>query len=191
MDTEKKYKIDRIPHELLYVLSRVGLFILVDVFAVFMSIIFCSLISTVLGLAFDGSNRFVTLELVPFIISPETVSFVGWLILTGIMLRLFWDDGKRQTAYGRFSLPVAFGAVFFMFVIYFIPSIFIEKAKDTLASGIMGFYKPCLWLSEALGGSVKSPVVISAGLTAFLCLILYKLSGDRYLSKHPELADKI
>ena len=76
-------------------------------------------------------------------------------------------------------------------VVYFIPSIFIEKAKDTLASGIMGFYKPCLWLSEVLGGSVQSPVVISAGLTAFLCLILYKLSGDRYLSKHPELADKI
>lgn len=183
---EKIYRSDKVPMELLYVLARVGIFVLADVFAMFAGIFLCSAVSTVLDIIFRNSE-FVTTQLVPDITSSVASSATGWLILTGIMIRLFWDDGKRHTAYGKFSLPVCGAAVFFMFAVYAVPSIFIEQTKASVAAGIMGFYKPCLWLADLLGGNIQTPVVISAGATAFICLVIYKLSGDRYLKKHPEL----
>lgn len=186
MDIFDNYKEDRVPHGLLYILARIGLFITVNLLAIVCSILVCSGISTVLGIVFED-NSFVVLEAVPFLNSPTVTSFVGFLIMLGVMLRLFWDDGKRHMAYGRFSMPVAAGAVLFMFVVYIIPSIFLEDAKDSLAVGIKSFYKPSLWLSETVGGSIEVPVVISAGLVAVLCLIIYKVSGDFYLKKHPEI----
>lgn len=191
MDIFDKYKEDKVPHELLYVLARVGLLIVIDIFAIFASIFICSGISTILGVIFENRSKFVILEVVPFITSSTTTSVVGFVVLLGIMLRLFWDDGKRHTAYGKFSMPVVTIAVFFMFVVYVIPSIFMEEAKDTLAAGIKSFYKPSLWLSKITDGSIEIPVVISAGLVAILCMIVYKLSGDRYIKKHPDLIKEI
>lgn len=191
MEIFDKYKEDRVPRELLYVLARIGLFLTVNLFAVFASILLCAGVTIVLGVIFEDKSRFVTLELIPFINSSTMVSVVGYLILAGVMLRLFWDDGKRHTAYGKFSMPVVTAAVFFMFVIYVIPSIFFEDAKDSLAAGIKGFYSPSLWLSSAIEGSIEIPVVISAGIVAILCMIIYKLSGDRYLRKHPDLMGEI
>ncbi len=191
MDIFDEYKEDRVPHELLYVLARVGLLLAVNLFSVFASIVLCAGISTILGVIFESSSRFVTLELIPFLNASTTTSVVGYLILVGIMLRVFWDDGKRHTAYGKFSMPVMTIAVVVMFVIYVIPSIFFEEAKDSLAAGIKGFYKPSLWLSGVTDGSIKIPVVISAGLIALVCMVVYKLSGDRYLKKHPDLTEEI
>lgn len=190
MDIFDKYKEDRVPHELIYVLARIGLYIVVNVFAIFASIILTAGISTVLGVIFESSNRFVTLKLIPFINNSTTVSVVGYLILLGVMIRLFWDDGKRHTAYGKFSMPVTTAAVFFMFVIYVIPSIFFEEAKDSLAAGIKGFYHPSLWLSSVTDGSIEIPVVIASGFLCVVCMIVYKLSGDRYLKKHPDVMEE-
>ena len=184
MDSFKKYKIDRVPRELLFVLGRVAMIVLVNIFAVFMGEISCSVIATVLGVIFENSNEFVTLKLIPFLTNDVTTSFVGWLILLGLMLRIFWDDGKRQTAYGRFDIRVGFAAVFFMFAVYFIPSIFVEKTKDALEAGIVLFYRPCLWMSEQLNGNVSACVMITGGLIALLCLVIYKVSSDRYLKKY-------
>jgi len=190
MDIFDEYKEDRVPHELLYVVARVGLLLAVNLFSLFASILLCAGISTVLGVIFENS-RFVVLDLIPFLNNPTTTSVVGYLILLGIMVRIFWDDGKRHTAYGKFSMPVVTITAFVMFVIYVIPSIFFEEAKDSLAAGIKGFYKPSLWLSEVTNGSIKIPVVISAGLIALVCMVIYKLSGDRYLKKHPDLTEEI
>lgn len=184
MDFFDKYKEDKVPHELLYVLARIGLFVAVNVFAIFASRILCSVISTILGICFK--TKFVVLKLIPFINSSTTISAVGFLILLGIMLRLFWDDGKRHTAYQRFSMPVVTVAVVFMFLVYSIPTIFLEDAKDSLAAGIKSFYKPCMWLTKYFDGSIQIPVVISTGIICILCMIIYKLSGDRYLTKHPD-----
>lgn len=191
MDIFDKYKEDKIPHELLYLLARVGLFLVINLFSIFASIILCAGISTVLGVIFENSSKFVTLELIPFINSATTTSVVGFIIMLGIMLRLFWDDGKRHTAYGKFSMPVVSLTGLFMFVVYVIPSIFFEEAKDSLAAGIKGFYKPSLWLSEVTDGSIKIPVIVSAGIVVVLCMIIYKLSGDRYIKKHPDLIEEI
>ncbi len=184
MDLFDKYKDDHVPHELLYVLARVGLFLAVNVFSVFAARILCSVASTILGICFK--TKFVVLKLIPFINSDTTVSVVGFVILLGVMLILFKDDGKRHTAYGRFSMPVVTVAVGFMFVVYCVPSIFLEDAKDSVAAGIKSFYKPCLWLTERLDNSIEVPVFISAGLICVLCMIVYKLAGDRYLRKHPD-----
>lgn len=184
MEIFDKYKEDKIPHELLYVLARIGLFIVVDFFAVLMARISCSVVSTILGICFK--TKFFTLKVIPFINGDVTVSVVGFFILLGIMLRLFYDDGKRHTAYGKFSMPLVSVTSVLMFVVYFVPSIFLEDAKDTISAGIKSFYKPCMWLSDFLNESIEIPVVISAGIICILCMIVYKLSGDRYLSKHPE-----
>lgn len=184
MEIFDKYKEDKIPHELLYVLARVGLFAVVNIFAVFMARILCSVVSTIFGICFK--TKFVTLKLIPFINGDVTVSVVGFLILLGVMLRLFYDDGKRHTAYEKFSMPLVSISAFFMFVVYSIPAIFLEDAKDSVAAGIKSFYKPSLWLSNLLDGSIEIPVVISAGIICILCMIVYKLSGDIYLSKHPD-----
>lgn len=187
MDIFSKYKTDRIPRELLYVLGRVGLFVAANVFSVMMSVMLCSLISSVLGIIFGNSNRFVSLSLVPFLNNATTVSVVGYIILMGIMFRIFWDDGKRHTAYGKFSMPISLAAVFFMFAVYFIPSIFLTDAKDSIIAAIRLFYRPAMWLSGAFDGNIQMSVVISAGVLCVLCMVVYKLSGDRYLKKYADV----
>ena len=186
MDELKKYKPDRVPHELLFVVGRTAMILLVNLFATVSAVLFCSLAATILGLCFENSNDFVRLKLVPFLTSGNTTSFIGWMVLLAIMLRLFWDDGKRQTAYGRYNLGVGFLAVFFMFAVYYIPSIFIDRSKDALEAALVLYYRPCAWLSDMLGGSVSLSVMITGGLLAFVCLIFYKLSSDRYLKKYGE-----
>ncbi|MBE6836816.1 MAG: hypothetical protein E7509_02310 [Ruminococcus sp.] len=189
MDIFDKYKVDRAPRELLYVLGRVGLFIVVNVFAIFAGIFSCAGVSTVIAVIFDNKNKFVSLELIPFLGSSTTTSMVGFIILTGIMLRLFWDDGKRHTAYGRFSIPVVLIAVFFMAAVYSVPLLFFDNTKDSLSAAIRSFYTPSLWLREVFKGNMEIPVVISAGIIAILCMVFYKLSGDRYIKKHPDLLE--
>lgn len=187
MEIFEKYKEDRVPHELLYVLSRTGLFLVVNLFSAFIGIILCSGVATALSIIFRSESSFVTLKLIPFINRDTTVSAVSCLILLCVMLVLFWDDGKRHTAYERFSMPVSTAAVFFMFVVYVIPSIFLEDARDSVSAAIRSFYKPAMWVGTPQNGSLTIPVVVSAGIVCILCLVAYKLSGDRYLKKHPEL----
>lgn len=180
------YRSSRVPWELLFVLARVGIFLLADLFATFAGIFLCSGLSSLLGVIFKG-NKTVVLSVLPAINDPATSSALGWIILTGIMLRLFWDDGKRHTAYARFSLPVATAAVFFMFAAYWLPSVFAEQSKESVAAVLNSFYKPCMWLSGPLQGQLRAAVAICAAAVAFLCLLIYKISGDVYLKRHENL----
>lgn len=184
MDIFDKYKEDRVPHELLYVLARGGMFVIIDIFAVIFSRVLCSAISTVLVIIFK--TRFVTITVIPLINSDMFVSCVGYSILTGLMLWLFIDDGKRHTAYQRFSMPVTTLAVMVMFVLCVIPSIFLEDVKDSISAGISHAYKPCMWINTLFGTDEFVSAVIGAGFIAILCMLGYKLSGDRYLRKHPD-----
>lgn len=187
MDIFDKYKEDRVPRELLYVLSRAGLYLAVNLFAVLAATIICSAFSTVFSIVF--ADDYINTRLAPLLTAQKTSSFLSFLLTVLIMLRIFWDDGKRNTAYGKFSMPLVTIAVFVMFVCYAVPSVLIVDTKEALDAFIRIFYRPSNWVSGFVDGDLLVRAVLASAITCTLCLICYKLSGDVYLKKHPEMYD--
>lgn len=164
-----------------YTLSRIGLMILISAFSAFCGVVvFPSLITLLPSSLMEFKN---------FMASTETQSFIGFLIVAAFMLMIFYNDGKKHTAYETWSIVNISIVYICMFLAYFVFSVF----RDSLAAEGKGmifykiFYFPCFWIYNENSMNFMASVMIESAAVLILCFIVYVFSYKLYIKKHPDI----
>ena len=178
-----KTLISKIPSKFVYAVSRTGLYILVNIFAVVMSVLLTSLLSTILAIIFDGRSNYLILQVVPRINGMMSISIISTLIVLIMMTLVFNDDGKKHAAYEKHNMCNCTATVLLMFALYALPVFLMHYVKNAMLISLQIFYKPSYWVSKLMNIDLEIAVVISAAMLSLICMFFYKLSGYRYFKK--------
>ncbi len=156
---------------LLYGLARVGLFWLISIFA---SIIGKTALLGILGTALP---RLALYD------NPRLLSLFSWFIVLIFLIPLFWDDGKRHTAYGLYSPVITAIVLIITGMSFYIPALVSDYMEDFKAvAAVNGFYFTDYWLS-AVSEDIQVYSLLGTLLNVAVCLIFYVLSHIFYKGK--------
>ena len=166
---------------LLYVLKRIGIFIAVDLFGSAVAKVFVPAIASFFP-ATGAAKRFLT--------EGTGGSLVGWAVMLILLSVVFFDDGKKHTAYEIWNSINIIIALIFMFLVYFIPSVFRDsfhqESKGDVFYSII--YAPVQWLEDKFDMAYTSSAGIGIGIILFVLFVVYVVSYKIYLRKHKSLA---
>lgn len=166
---------------LLYTLARIGLMIMLILLGAFTG-----------EILFPGIATFLPSSMVEFknFITDDTVqSVIAMIIVIIFFLWVFYDDGKRHSAYENWNVVNILIVLILMLMIYFVPAIFRESFHSEGKAEVffLIWYYPCSWLSgkQSLGYMtgvlVAELIMIASAFAAYLSA--YKI----YVKKHPIL----
>lgn len=166
---------------LFYTISRVLMLLLINVFA---SVISATLFAWILNLIIPSFNESNIKER---IFSSGIWSLLAWCVIIVMLVILFYNDGKKHSAYGMFDIFTICIAAVFMFLVYFVPILFIEEASDNVLLVFEGFYFPCKWLLSAFNNDYMIAAMIGIIPPIILAAASYGISHIIYLKRHPNL----
>ena len=150
-----------------YILSRIGIMIVLTLFSAFAGIVLIPALVTVFPSSTSAFKSFMT--------NSNVDSFIGFAVMLIFFLRLFYDDGKRHAAYENWSW------------VNFIPAIFRDSFSQEGKGDI--FYKvlyyPCIWLNEGVGMNYLVSVILGIGLLLAASYCFYLIAYKVYVHKHP------
>lgn len=136
-------------------------------------------------LLMDVITNAVADDSVQAVLTSESLqSFCAWIVIFAFMCWVIWEDGKRNTAYGRFDLFSSIICCAAMFLVYFAPVLFIDHATDIPKMLLTQYFITCRWVN---GGDYTSAVIISQVLMIALLMTVYFVSHAIYLKKHPDV----
>ena len=191
---------------LLYTLARLGLMLLLDMFGMFCGgVLFpglASLIPASSGTGADKSGQVTVTGVKAFFTDPIVGSVIGFIVMTAILVWLFYDDGKKHAAYEEWSWENIIIILIVMLMAAFVPSIFRESFKESTAMTVFynAFYYPLSWLCDGVGtGLTRSyreaaagiglpytiGVLVGNGLQLLICFGAYVGSFRLYVKRHP------
>ena len=81
-----------------YILSRIGIMIVLTLFSAFAGIVLIPALVTVFPSSTSAFKSFMT--------NSNVDSFIGFAVMLIFFLRLFYDDGKRHAAYENWSWAI-------------------------------------------------------------------------------------
>lgn len=156
---------------MLYGLARLGLFVLINIFAVIMSKI------AILGVIGTFIPRLHLYD------NPELLSLISFFIPVLLLIWLMADDAKRHTAYGRYN-PVLISIVTILSaVIYYIPALVISQVDSKAGeAAITNMYFSFYWISE-FGYSFEVYALIGLILLATISIAAYMIARKIYFKK--------
>ncbi len=163
---------------LIYTLGRIGMVIVSIITGVFFGNIVFPALASIVPKSLNNVSDFIT--------NKNTQSFVAWLIMLVILVLVFYDDGKKHTAYDIWSSVNIAITTILMWLVYFIPAIF----RDSFYSSGQGeffynaLYFPFKWISDGAGIDYLFSVAIGFGFMIALVFFTYVLSYKLYLKKH-------
>ncbi|MBR1393844.1 MAG: hypothetical protein IJ561_08440 [Ruminococcus sp.] len=162
---------------LLYTLARIGLLIACAAFSVFVGMVICPAIVSLLP---DGSVR-------EALINDALRSFISFAVVLLMLLPVFADDGKKHAAYEIWSSVNITITLIFMVMVYFIPSIFRDSFEPHgKANAFFEIaYFPFEWIQEKLGMDFVLSVFIGLAVIAALLLWAYVAAFRKYGKEHP------
>ena len=165
---------------LLYTLGRIGIFIVVNMFAVFSGEILIPALSSF----FPEKSAVSTLFR-----NDMFCSVAAWLIILIFMLVLFFDDGKRHSAYDIWSSVNITIVLILMLAVYYVPTIFRDKINSEGRGNAFYsiVYFPIDWLRDEFGMKYTSASALGIGIILFLTLVIYIVSYKVYMKKHKSL----
>lgn len=165
---------------LLYTLGRIGVLIMVNLFASFTGKILLPAVAS-----FVPERSAVS----QFVLNEVNCSVIAWLVLLAFMLVLFFDDGKRHAAYDIWNSINVMIVLILMLLIYFVPAVFRSsfhaEGKGKAFYSIV--YFPVYWLEEKFGMAYTSAAGIGIGLILILLFAVYVISYKIYMKKHKSL----
>lgn len=115
--------------------------------------------------------------------SESLQSFCAWIVMFAFLCWVIWEDGKRNTAYGRFDLFSSIICCAAMFLVYFAPVLFMDHATEIPKMLLTQYFVTCRWV----GADYTSAVIISQLLLIALLMAVYFVSHAIYLKKHPDV----
>lgn len=159
---------------LLYILARLGLFWLINIFATIIGK------TAILGIVGTLVPRIALYD------NPELLSFFSWLIPAGLLIWLFVDDSKRHTAYGLYSAVTVELAMLITAILYYIPALCLNYAEDRKVVGaIENLYFTSFWFSK-INEDPQIYALIGIAAQVLLCVLSYMIAHRIYLKKFAE-----
>ncbi len=157
--------------DLLYVLSRFGLFWAINVFGVIMGK------TAVLGVVGSFIPRLRLYD------NDELLSLLSCIIPAIMFILLFADDAKRHTAYRAYR-PIFVSCVMLgTGIIYYIPAVVAGYLTEELAvEAITQIYFTSYWLSF-VSEKLEVYALLGAVFWVALCILTYVIARKIYLHK--------
>lgn len=155
----------------LYGLARFGLYWLICIFATIIGK------TAVLGIIGTLLPRLALYD------NPETLSLFSWLIVLAFLIPLFWDDGRRHTAYGLYN-PIAVTIILLLTgASFYLPVFFLDYMEDLAAkSSLLALYFTDFWLSK-INDDPQIYGLIGTVINVIICLAAYIISNRVYRGK--------
>ena len=159
---------------MLYGWARFGLFWLVCIFATIIGR------TAVLGIVGTMLPRLMLYD------NPILLSFFSWLIVLAFLIPLFWDDGKRHTAYGTYNWVIVTTIMLLTAVVFYAPVFILEAMEDRkVVATIEALYFTDFWLSP-LGEDPQIYALLGTAITVIICIASYCVSHLYYRGKFEE-----
>lgn len=158
----------------LYGWARFGLFWLISIFATIIGR------TAILGIVGTLIPRLMLYD------NMVLLSFFSWIVVMAFLFPLFWDDGKRHTAYGTYN-PTAVTIILLLTAVAFYAPVFIlEYMEDRkVVATIEGLYFSDFWLSP-LNEDPQIYALLGTALTIIICIAAYVVSHIYYRGKFDE-----
>jgi len=166
---------------LLYTLARIGLMIMLILLGAFAGEILFPGIATFLPSSMAEFKNFIT---------DDTVqSVIAMFIVMIFFLWVFYDDGKRHSAYENWNIVNIFIVLILMLMIYFVPAIFRESFHSEGKAEVffLIWYYPCLWLSSKQSLGYMTGVLLAELIMIASAFAAYFAAYKIYVKKHPVL----
>ncbi len=192
---------------MLYTFARLGLLFLLDLFGMFCGAVLFPCIATLIPASSgDGATKKGQLTvsgLKAFFTDPIVGSVIGFVIMTAILVFIFYDDGKKHAAYEEWSWENILVVLVILLLAAFVPAIFRESFKESATMTVFynGLYYPLSWLCDGVGtgltrtyrdevsGGFGLPytvaVLVGNGIQLGLCFAAYVFSFMLYVKRHP------
>ncbi len=166
---------------LLYTLARIGLMIMLVLLGAFAG-----------EILFPGIATFLPYSMIEFknFITDDTVqSVIAMLIVIVFFLWVFYDDGKRHSAYENWNSVNILIVLILMLIIYFVPAIFRESFHSEGKADVfyLIWYYPCSWLSNNQSLTYMTGVLFSELIMIAPAFAAYFSAYKIYVKKHPVL----
>ncbi|WP_294486314.1 hypothetical protein [uncultured Ruminococcus sp.] len=164
-----------------YTLARLGLLLALVLFGAFTGAVLFPSLVTFLPYSMVGVKNFLT--------QPNVGSVIGTVVICLFLIWVFFDDGRKHTAYEEWSMTTILTVLILVGMFYYIPAIF----RDSFSAEGKGeiFYKvlyyPAGWVISVLGGDYMTGVLGSMLLLMGTALVTYVVSYKMYVKKHPVL----
>lgn len=180
---------------MLYTFARIGLMLLLDMFGMFVGAVVFPGIATFMPTSAKGLKDFFT--------DPIVGSVIGFVIMTAVLVWIFYDDGKKHAAYEEWSWENILIIIVLMLMAAFVPSIFRESYKESATMTVVynGLYYPLSWLCDGVGTGLTRTyqdevskgiglpytvaVLVGNGLQLLACFGAYVASFKLYVRQHP------
>ena len=173
-----------------------GLMLLLDMFGIFVGAVLFPGLATFMPTSGNGTVK-------QFLTDPIVGSVIGFVIMTAILVWIFWDDGKKHAAYEEWSWENILIILVLMLMAAFVPSIFRESFKESAAMTVFynAFYYPLSWMCDGVGTGLTKTyedkvssglglpytvgVLVGNGLQLLICFGAYVASFRLYVIHHP------
>ena len=164
-----------------YTAARLGLLLALVVFGAFTGAVLFPALATFLPHSMIGIKNFLT--------QPIVESVVGTVVICLFLVWVFFDDGRKHTAYEEWSLATILGVLILIGMFYFIPAIFRDSFHSEGKGDIfyMVLYYPARWVIKLCSGNYLIGVMGSAVVMLGMAFAAYVLSYKLYVKKHPVL----
>lgn len=166
---------------LFYAIARVLMLLLINVFSAIVSTTLFAWVLNLLIPSIEDSSfkqRFF---------SSGIWSVLAWVLLISMLVFLFYKDGKKHSAYGMFDMFTITITAVFMFAVYFVPVLFMDKAGGNVLIAFEGFYFPCKWLLSLFDNDYMLAVLVGIIPPVAISVITYCVSHIIYKKRFPDI----
>lgn len=167
-----------------YTLSRLGLLLALVLFGAFSGAVLFPSLATFLP--------YSMLEVKNFITASNVESAIGTVIICLFLVWVFFDDGKKHTAYDEWSMTTILTALILVGLFYFIPAIFRDSfsAEGKAEVFYLVLYYPARWVISLCSDNYLVGVLGSIFVMLGTAFAAYVLSYKRYVKKHPVVLER-
>lgn len=162
-----------------YTFARLGLLLALVMFGAFSGAVLFPSIATFLP--------YSMLEVKNFITAANVESVIGTVIICLFLVWVFFDDGRKHTAYDEWSMTTILTVLILVGMFYFIPAIFRDSfsAEGKAEVFYMVLYFPAKWVIELCSDNYLVGVLGSIFVMLGTAFAAYVISYKRYVKKHP------
>ncbi|WP_294478922.1 hypothetical protein [uncultured Ruminococcus sp.] len=164
-----------------YTITRLGLLLALVLFGAFTGAVLFPSLVTFLPYSMVGVKNFFT--------QPDVKSLVGTVVICLFLIWVFFDDGKKHTAYEEWSLTTILTVLILVGMFYFIPAIFRDSFHAEGKGDIfyMVLYYPAGWLIDLFDDNYIIGIMFSILVMLGTAFAAYVISYKNYVKKHPVL----
>ena len=164
-----------------YTAARLGLLLALVVFGSFTGAVLFPSLVTFLPYSMVGVKNFFT--------QPDVKSAVGTVVICLFLIWVFFDDGRKHTAYEEWSLTTILTVLILVGMFYFIPAIFRDSFHAEGKGDIfyMVLYYPAGWVIDLFDDNYIIGIMISILVMLGTAFAAYTISYKTYVKKHPVL----